>query len=120
MTGREADLVEVKLDGKWGGVCDDGFSFNEANVVCRQLGFELGAEQVINGQGKNPTDLPGNIYHGQLGTILFLNMLLCFLLNKHWPNVSFIRAIFFLISMSFFISKYGYIYSRLLRLNIIF
>ena len=59
MSGREADLVEVKFAGKWGGICDDGFSFNEANVVCRQLGFELGAEQVINGQGKNPADLPG-------------------------------------------------------------
>ena len=76
MTGREADLVEVKLDGKWGGVCDDGFSFNEANAVCRQLGFELGAEQVINGQGKNPTDLPGNIYRGQL--IINESFLTCF------------------------------------------
>ena len=46
ISGREADLVEVKLDGRWGGICDDGFSFNEANVACRQLGFELGAEQV--------------------------------------------------------------------------
>lgn len=46
LSGREADLVEVKLDGKWGGICDDGFSFKEANVVCKQLGFELGAEQV--------------------------------------------------------------------------
>ena len=45
-SGREADLVEVKIGGRWGGICDDGFSFNEANVVCRQLGFELGAEQV--------------------------------------------------------------------------
>jgi hypothetical protein len=41
----------VKINGSWGGICDDGFSFNEAHVVCRQLGFQLGAEQVINGQG---------------------------------------------------------------------
>ena len=43
---REAELVEVKVNGTWGGVCDDGFSFNEAHVVCRQMGFPLGAQQV--------------------------------------------------------------------------
>ena len=52
VAGREADIVEVKVNGTWGGVCDDGFSFNEAHVVCYQLGYELGAEQVVNGQGK--------------------------------------------------------------------
>ena len=34
------------VNGSWGGVCDDDFSFNEAHVVCRQLGYDLGAEQV--------------------------------------------------------------------------
>lgn len=57
LSGREADVVNVKINGTWGGVCDDGFSFNEAHVVCHQLGFELGAEQVINGQGQNPSEL---------------------------------------------------------------
>ena len=46
MNGREANVVEVKVNGSWGGVCDDGFGFSEAHVVCRQLGYELGAEQV--------------------------------------------------------------------------
>ena len=46
LSEREANVVEVKINGSWGGICDDGFSFNEAHVVCRQLGFELGAEQV--------------------------------------------------------------------------
>ena len=46
LSGREADVVEVKVNGSWGGICDDGFSFSEAHVVCRQMGFELGAEQV--------------------------------------------------------------------------
>ena len=36
------------VNGSWGGVCDDDFSFNEAHVVCRQLGYELGAEQVAS------------------------------------------------------------------------
>ena len=46
LNGREADVVEVKVNGSWGGVCDDGFSFSEAHVVCRQMGYKLGAEQV--------------------------------------------------------------------------
>ena len=31
--------VEVYCNGQWGRICDDRFSSNEAETVCRQLGY---------------------------------------------------------------------------------
>ena len=34
------------VDGEWGGICDDGFTITEGDVLCHQQGFKLGAEKV--------------------------------------------------------------------------
>ncbi|XP_011183617.1 uncharacterized protein LOC105212916 isoform X6 [Zeugodacus cucurbitae] len=49
LTGGETSnmgRIEVKLLGKWGYVCDDKFGLSDAEVVCRELGFKLGASEV--------------------------------------------------------------------------
>jgi len=39
--------VEVKVFGQWGLICDDLFGLRDAEVVCRELGFPLGATEVL-------------------------------------------------------------------------
>ncbi|XP_033730064.1 neurotrypsin-like [Pecten maximus] len=48
--------VEVVHDGRWGTVCDDGFDQNDAQVVCRQLGYSGGSAvgEAVFGRGKGP------------------------------------------------------------------
>ncbi|XP_055909657.1 uncharacterized protein LOC129944326 [Eupeodes corollae] len=48
--------VEVKILGQWGYVCDDKFGIQDANVVCRELGFPLGASEVHGNSYYPPAD----------------------------------------------------------------
>ena len=38
--------VEICQSGEWGTVCDDGFGTEEADVVCRKLGFARGGRAI--------------------------------------------------------------------------
>ncbi len=48
----------------FGGICDDGFGINEANVVCRELGYKLGAKEAL-----------GNSYFGHGGGKIVIEQL---------------------------------------------
>ncbi|XP_076379231.1 uncharacterized protein LOC143259719 isoform X2 [Megalopta genalis] len=58
--------VEVKILGAWGQVCDDGFGMNDANVICKELGFVLGALEIRPGGFYGNLDPPTRFMVDQL------------------------------------------------------
>ena len=67
-----AGRVEVYYNGTWGTVCNNSWNMNDANVVCRQLGFP-GA--VSAQRGHNCGQGTGKIWLGNVQCLAFENYL---------------------------------------------
>jgi len=64
--------VEVNYNGRWGTVCDDGWSSTDAGVVCRQLGFGSSGTAIGSasfGQGSGPILLDSVTCSGSESTL---------------------------------------------------
>lgn len=62
--------IEVTAFGRTGFVCDDQFGLNDANVVCKELGFAMGAIE-IKGHSHFADDIEEN------GTFYMMDDVLC-------------------------------------------
>lgn len=71
-----AGRVEIYLDGMWGTVCDDYWGIEDANVVCRQLGFtgaSVAYGDAFFGPGNEPTHLDDVACQGNESSLLDCN-----------------------------------------------
>ena len=64
--GEAYGRVEVSYEEMWGTICHDGWGFNDAKVVCRQLGF-LGSRHGFH----------GNAHFGQGTGKIWLDNVVC-------------------------------------------
>ena len=64
--GPRGNLVQVKIEDtrEWGGICDDGLNINGAHVICQQMGYPLGAEDVV--KAANVNGKGGRVLLGQV------------------------------------------------------
>ncbi|XP_069466783.1 neurotrypsin-like isoform X2 [Ambystoma mexicanum] len=65
--------VEIFLNGEWGSVCDDGWTDQEAAVVCKQLGFRGPAKarlMAFFGEGQGPIHLDNVECSGTENTLI--------------------------------------------------
>ena len=55
-TSFHSGRVELYINEQWGTVCDNSWSYNDARVVCRQLGYTSGTAygRAIYGEGTGP------------------------------------------------------------------
>ena len=52
------DIVNLRVDGQLGTICADDFTLNEADVICRQLGYQY-SNDVLKRQSFSPIVLFG-------------------------------------------------------------
>ena len=67
--------IEIKpSNGTWGGICDDYFGKNDADVICRMLGYSSGSEKVWHGPGLGPDAISMHSFGHGSGEILLDNL----------------------------------------------
>ena len=48
-TAKEGYVEALGTNGQWGGICENNFDINDANVICKMLGFSLATKAAVVG-----------------------------------------------------------------------